>query len=138
MVKVKDFWNHLCNDLEYRFFAGVACPGFKLLYRGMSSEFMHYIPAVNERVALGLVSGAYVGGFKGGLLLDSRFFPDLTRLLNFNSEYKIPFLILSYGQVSSGLSVVKFNKLSDLDKADKLYKKELLPVVVSIEEGMLS
>ena len=69
MVKAKDFLNYLCKELDYRFFAGVACPGLSPLYKKMDSEFMHYVPAVNERIGLGLVSGAYMAGYKGCLLM---------------------------------------------------------------------
>jgi hypothetical protein len=137
MVKAKDFWNVLCNDLDYRFFAGVACPGLLSLYKTMSPEMMHYIPAANERIALGLVSGVYISGFKGALLMDMRFESDIIRLLNFNIEYKIPFLIIGYG--SSGLSLpkVELKSLKDLNTIDKKSVAKLLPGIITIEEGTL-
>ena len=140
MVKAKDFWGYLCVDLEYRFFAGVACPGLLPLYKSMDPEIMHYVPAVNERVALGLVSGVYAGGFKGGLLLDLNFMSDIQRFLNFNYEYKIPFIIIGYGDNKANFDIptIKFNKLTDLKKADKMYEKELTPILINIKEGVIS
>ena len=104
MVKAEDFWNYLCEDFNYRFFAGVACPGLIPLYGGMDSKIMHYIPAANERIALGMVSGAYFSGFKGGLLMDMKFSYDLTSLLNFNIEYRIPLLVIGYDHDESLLA----------------------------------
>ena len=104
MVKAKEFWNYLCEELDYRFFAGVACSGLAPLYKKMNANIMHYIPAANERIALGLVSGAYTAGFKGGLLMDMKFAYDLTSLFKFNIDYKIPFLVIGYGDKDSMLS----------------------------------
>jgi len=140
MVKAKEFWNYLCMDLEYRFFAGVVCPGLVPLYKKMSSDFMHYIPAANESIALGLVSGAYLSGFKGGLLMDGQFLSDVQRLLNFNLNYKIPLLIIGYGEDNLDINIPTINvkKLSDIKKADKIYESKLSPVIINIKEGLIS
>jgi sulfopyruvate decarboxylase TPP-binding subunit len=99
MVKAKDFWEYLCEELDYRFFAGVPCLGLKPLYDTMSSKFMHYVPAVNEKVALGLVSGANIADIKGAVLMDSKNILDLSNLLvSFNKEYKVPVLIICYDE----------------------------------------
>jgi sulfopyruvate decarboxylase TPP-binding subunit len=103
MVKAKDFLKYLCEDLDYRFFAGVACPGLVPLYKAMNPDFMHYVPAVNERVGLSIVSGANLAGLKGGLLLDMRFAYDLTSLFTFNMNHKIPLVIIGYGDKTSVL-----------------------------------
>jgi len=68
MVKAKDFLSYLCEKRDYRYFAGVVCPGLLPLYDNMSSEFMHYIPVVNERVAIGMAIGASVAGLKSSVL----------------------------------------------------------------------
>ena len=99
MVKAVKFWNYLCDKLDYRFFSGVACLGLSPLYKKMNKDIMHYVPAANERIALGLVSGAYVGGFKGGLLMDMKFKHDINTILNFNLTHKIPFIIIGYSEL---------------------------------------
>jgi len=101
MVKAQIFWNYLCNELNYRFFSGVACLGLNPLYKKMNSDIMHYVPAVNERTALGLVSGASMGGFKGGLLMNMYFKNDILTFLNLNINYGIPFLIIGYSDKKS-------------------------------------
>jgi hypothetical protein len=99
MVKAKEFWNYLCNELDYRFFSGVPCLGLKPLYDEMSPKFMHYVPAVNEKVATGLVSGAWLAGTKGALLMNSKNLLEIIHLLkNFNNIYKIPILIICYAE----------------------------------------
>jgi len=103
MVKAKDFWNYLCGELDYRFFSGVPCPGLAPLYKAMRSSFMHYVPAANERIGLGLVSGASLAGVRGGLLIDMKLVYDLTSLFTFNIDNRIPFLIIGYGDKTSVL-----------------------------------
>jgi len=108
MVKAKKFWNCLCEELDYRFFSGVACAGLSPLYKKMNKDIMHYVPAANERIALGLVSGAYIGGFKGGLLMDMKFKHDISTLLNFNLIYKIPFIIIGYSELKKDKLIYDF------------------------------
>ena len=99
MVKAKEFWNYLCEELDYRFFAGVPCLGLKPLYDTMSSKFMHYIPATNEKMALGLVSGANIANVKSAMLMDSKNILDISSLLiSFNKEYKVPALVICYDE----------------------------------------
>jgi sulfopyruvate decarboxylase TPP-binding subunit len=96
MIKAKDFWTHLCDTVGVRFFSGVPSEGNAALYKTMSKDFMFYIPAVNERVALGLVNGARLSGEQSGLLLGS---PLVQKLIfdieNFNLRFNIPILIIT-------------------------------------------
>lgn len=144
MVKAKGFWNYLCEDLDYRFFAGVACPGLAPLYKGMDAKIMHYIPAANERIALGLVSGAYFSGFKGGALMDMRFAYDVSSVLNFNITFKVPMLVIGYDHADSRL-IYDFpvEIVTDDDYKDKLkkvvgkIKEESVPGLIIFREGTL-
>lgn len=69
-MKIKDFWKLICEEHGYRFFSGVPCERLKLLYKTMSPDFMHFIPATKSDVALGIVSGAVFTGKKACLLID--------------------------------------------------------------------
>ena len=144
MVKAKDFWNYLCEEKDYRFFAGVACPGLSPLYKKMDAKIMHYIPAANERIALGLVSGAHTAGFKSGLLLDMRFSYDLSSLFLFNIDYRIPFLMIGYGDEDSHVAydfprkiITTDNFKSKLDNVIKTMEKESVPGLIVFKEGIL-
>ena len=59
----------------------------------MDSDIMHYIPAVNEAVALGLVNGATIAGVNSVLLLDSHNIDKLN--IKFNVDSSIPLFIIS-------------------------------------------
>ena len=146
MVKAKDFWNYLCKELDYRFFAGVACPGLVPLYKKMNAKIMHYIPAANEKIALGLVSGAYLSGFKGGLLMDMRFIYDLTDSFKFNVDYRIPLLVigysadenaefLSYNFPSAFITDESFKE--DVQRVASRSESEESPGLIIIEKGTL-
>ena len=146
MVKAIDFWNYLCEELDIRFFAGVACPGLNLLYKKMNSKFMHYIPAANERIALGLVSGAYIAGFKSCLLMDMKFKNDITTSLRFNVDYKIPFLIVAYSEKDEDSLTYDFPTayILDADFKDDVQRivseseSKCVPGLIIIESGVLS
>ena len=145
MVKVKEFWNYLCKELDYRFFSGVACPGLSPLYKKMDSKMMHYVPAVNERIGLGIVSGAYMSGYKGGLLMDMSFAYDLTSFLTFNVKNRIPLLVIGYGNENSLLTydfpsefVDNFSTLNKkIKKVAAASESEKVPGLVVIKEGVL-
>ena len=145
MVKAKKFWNYLCNDLNYRFFAGVACDGLNPLYKEMNSEIMHYVPAANECIALSLVTGVYITGIKGCVLMNMYFKNDITTLLEFNIKYKIPLLIIGYGDYKSNKLIynfptIKFSENSfkkDLKYITSESESNLVPGIVIIEEGTL-
>lgn len=139
MITAKDFWNTVCVELDYRFFSGVATPGLLTLYKNMSPNMMHYVPAANERIALGLVSGAYLSGFKGGLLLDGQFISDINRSLEFNMSHKIPLIIISFGDQEIALKIpkIKLSSLNDIVKLDEMYDKKLNPIQLMINEGVI-
>ena len=148
MIEAKDFWEYLCVDLDYRLFAGVPCIGLKCLYDKMDPRIMHYIPAAEENIALGLVSGAFLAGMKGGILIDIKNLHNiLNSLCNFNLKYNIPFLVIAYAED------VKFNKilsmykipcrnLSNNFKRDLKYitnksEKFYIPGLITIGKGVL-
>lgn len=146
MVKAKDFWNYLCEELDYRFFAGVVCPGFAPLYKKMNAKIMHYIPAANERIALGMVSGAYYAGLKGGILMDMKFAYDLTSLFNFNIDYKIPFLVIGYNGEDDNVylafdfpsaSIMNDSFEKDIQRVVSRSESEKVPGLIVIEKGAL-
>ena len=145
MVKAKDFWNYLCVELDYRFFAGVACPGLSPLYKKMNSKFMHYVPAVNERIGLGLVSGAYMSGYKGGLLMDMTFAYDLTSFIKFNVNNRIPLLVIGCGNKDSLLTydfpsefINSASFAKKIKKVTAASESEKVPGLIVIKRGILS
>ena len=145
MVKAKDFLNFLCGNLDYRFFSGVPCPGLDPLYKSMNSKFMHYIPAANERLAMGMVSGAYMSGLKGGILIDMKYSYDLTSLFNFNINNRIPFLVIGYTDDEDANLAYDFPKLilsdnykEELAKIALLSETKSVPGLVLIGKGLLT
>jgi len=145
MEKATQFWNYLCNDLDYRFFAGVVCKGLDPLYKKMNSEIMHYVPAANECIALSLVTGINMAGIKGGILMNMYFKNDIVTLLKFNIEYKIPLLIIGYGDYKTSkliydFPIIKFSENSfkkDLKYITNESESSLVPGIIIIEEGSL-
>lgn len=146
MIKAKDFWNYVCNELDYRFFSGVPCKGFKPLYDKMNPEFMHYIPAVNEQVALGMANGANLAGIKSGILIDfDNIYVIYDWLFNFSTTYEVPFLIIAYkesdkkiqlpGLPKSELHDNKFE--SKLKRLTTKLEKTELPGLLIIGKGVM-
>ncbi|GAG71170.1 unnamed protein product, partial [marine sediment metagenome] len=96
-MKALDFWKCICDDNEYRFFAGTPCLDLLPLYKSMNVKFMHYLPAVEEKTALGFANGVYFTEIKSAIIINlSRFYNILDEILNYNFERKVPILILAY------------------------------------------
>ena len=93
-VKAKEFWKYLCGTLDYRLFAGVPCLGLLSLYSTMDKDDMHYIPTVNERIALGIVNGSWLAGVKGGVLMSSKAFIGMGNEVNMIKNFNIPMLVI--------------------------------------------
>jgi sulfopyruvate decarboxylase TPP-binding subunit len=150
MVKATDFWDYLCNELDYRFFAGIVCKGLKPLYDTMSPNFMHYIPAVNERIAIGMCNGAQLAGVKSAVLMDFKNIYSIFDLsYNFSNIYKIPSLIIAYKSKDNKINLnkagfnIQYNYLnktlfkSDLKKFTELLEKDGKTGILIIREGIL-
>jgi phosphonopyruvate decarboxylase len=149
-MKAKDFWEFLCEELGYRFFSGVPCLGLKPLYDTMHPNFMHYVPAVNESVALALASGAALSGNKAAVLMDfDRLYNTLNCVSSFNFNYNVPVLVLAFN--GSGNKDLKKllksqsipyrtlkNIKSDLTALSKDMHSKKFPVVALLEEGTIS
>ncbi len=141
MVKATCFWEHLCNKLDYRFFSGIPCVGLDPLYNKMSSEFMHYIPAVSIQIAMGLSNGAFLAGTKSAVLSEALHISKLD--LDFNIKNSIPvLLIVSSKEKPTFRKEIYSLSLTDdvekcLDKISNHLETKLKPGVLFIEEGML-
>jgi len=144
MIKAVDFLDYLCNTLGYRFFSGMPCCGLKPLYNSMNSDFMYYIPAVREDIALGLVSGASVSGEKSCILIHYDYLNNILNWINdFNFKHKIPFLVIVYSD--NGIDIpLKASKVvlgndfkKDLNSISYRIDKQEKPGFVIIKEGLL-
>ena len=148
MIKAKEFWEFLCNDLNYKFFTGVPCEGLYPLYDAMDSNMMHYVPTINERIALGLISGAKYTGVNGCILMcASNALKIVDPILNYNIRYRIPLLVLAYEDVEINQGLFLFELPSI--RLESNFKKDLkavanksetlsVPGVVLIKEGVFN
>jgi hypothetical protein len=146
MIKAKEFWEFLCGDLNYKFFTGTPCEGLYPLYNAMDSDVMHYVPTVNERIALGLIIGAKYTGVNGGILISaSAALKIIDPILNYNIKSRIPLLVLAYEDVEVNQGLFLFELPSIRLKSN--FKKELkavasksetlsVPGIVLIKEGV--
>jgi sulfopyruvate decarboxylase TPP-binding subunit len=140
MVKVKDLFCILCDDLGYRFFSGVAFKNLESLFKFMSPEFLHYVPAVNESVALGIVAGASLAGSKSCLVIDLNLKWNIYSNIDFAIENKIPFMIIGYGNKTDnikGIPKVYLNNTDSVSKLEAKIVKESIPGLLIIGEDCI-
>jgi len=108
MVKAKEFWNFLCEDMDYRLFSGVPCLGLKSLYDKMSIDFMHYIPAVNEHAAFGIALGSTTAGVKTGVLVDAQYLDMVEDWMKFCFDYESHIVIITNKDLKRKISKLVF------------------------------
>jgi len=147
-VKAKNFLEYLCEELEYRLFAGTACKGLMPLYKKMNRRIMHYVPAVNEKASLGILNGAYYADVSGIMVLElSKIYNIFHELTNFNLIYNVPLLILAYKDddvqkvkrlfTGCKIPILEFDGLETLDKIHKKIVNNNIPGILIIGEGDL-
>jgi sulfopyruvate decarboxylase TPP-binding subunit len=142
MVKAKDFFKVLCEDLNYRFFSGVACSGLAPLFKNMDPSFLHYVPAVNEVTALGLACGASIAGLNSCIIMDMKFKEDLYSNFKFTVQYKIPILIIGYSENKKedfkfDIPIKVFNGDKDIKSLSKKMEKESSPGILIIGKDVI-
>lgn len=161
MISIKDFWR-LLKDNDYKFFSGVPCSILTniLDYASKDTE-IRYIPAVRENNALGVVTGAYLTGVKGGILIQNSGLGNIINALtSFNLIYKIPVLMFitwrgyqgkdAPEHIIMGKKTLKLLKELEIPTVvlSENYKKEILwamkeseirsiPVAVIIKKGII-
>lgn len=94
-MDARGFWGALKSQGLF-FFSGVPCSLFKSLLRAAEADpELTYLPAAREDIALGLVSGAYVCGRPGGILIQNSGLGNVVNgLTSFNLLYRIPVLLV--------------------------------------------
>lgn len=115
MIKVKDFWNYLCNGLDYRFFIGLPSLQLKPLYDKMKPDFLHYIPAANENIALWVANGVRVSGVKSVVVVPANKLKYMD--FSFNYDNKLPLLIITDDYVKLDKKIIVGNIEEDLIKS---------------------
>ena len=92
MITSEYFWKALQNR-GFSFFAGVPCSILKTILNNIPKD-VTYIAATREDNALGIVSGAYLAGKKGAVLIQNSGLGNIINALtSFNLIYKIPVLL---------------------------------------------
>lgn len=130
MAKELDFWKHLCDDLEYRFFTGIPFEAVGNIYDSMDSKRMHYVPAANEHLAVKLSSGAWLSGFKSAIILESSKINKID--IKFNIDCGIPLLFITSKDEQHPINN-NFFVSNNMEKAVKEAERGERPVVFVLE-----
>jgi hypothetical protein len=134
MIKVKDFWLYLCNDMDYRLFSGVPCLDLKPLYDNMSSQFLHYVPAVDEYSAFGISSGASVAGVKSGVIMDYLYLDSVADWVNFCKDKEVHLVVLTNKEIKSFPCMIVDSAMSGLKKFLNKCENKKVPGVLVLED----
>lgn len=91
-----ELFTYLCGVKEIKLFSGMPVKSFSKLYKSFDATKMHYLPALNELIALNYSLGINLGGGKSAVILPSKIIslilPYLYPLIN---KFKIPLLIIT-------------------------------------------
>jgi hypothetical protein len=128
VVKVKDFWSKICEEMDYRFFTGIPYKAATDLYKHMDPNIMHYIPATSEAIAVKMATGTWISGFKSAVILDKK---KLERVnLDFNIKNNVPILFIT-GQLPENLGKKGMFTSYDLFKVGEYIEKTSQPAVLT-------
>lgn len=127
------FWDVLCNTLGYRFFTGVPNASLSALFNSLDASTLHFVPAVNDSVAVGLAAGVCLAGDKAVVLCgpataELAFF-EINKLV---IKHGISVFFISSGSfMPSSIKTFMFEgDLAVLSKADSWLVKQRAPVVL--------
>jgi sulfopyruvate decarboxylase TPP-binding subunit len=141
MVKAKDFFKVVCEELNFRFFSGVRCEGLAPLYKAMDESFMAYTPAINEITALGLCAGASISGLGSAMLFDMKLKENFYSIFSFVINNKLPILLIGYSEKKDDfkydIPVMYFKDTMDIVKLSKKMDKQSTPGLLIIGKDML-
>ena len=93
MLSVDFFWSVLRKQ-GINFFSGVPCSIFKPVLNNIPDDII-YVNAPREDIALGMASGACLGGTKSAILIQNSGLGNIINgLTSFNLIYEIPVLLV--------------------------------------------
>lgn len=96
MLTGKELFDCLCLDKQIRLFSGSPIGKFESLYASFNAELMHYIPAINDEAALGIITGAAMLNVKGIAVIEAPFLlRNVVYLNRLKTIINKPFLILT-------------------------------------------
>lgn len=133
-MDVVEFWNTLCDVFGYRFFSGVPNNSLSVLFNSLNENVLHFVPAVSDSIAVGVVAGAVMTGQKGAVLCSPQTFSSaVLQIKDFVVLHKIPILFIGAGiENSFGLSVFDFlDDTSVISDVVSYISKEKMPAVLN-------
>jgi len=139
-MKLHEFWNSLCIESGYRFFSGIPTEALKELHASMDPEFLHFVPTLNEVLALGLVSGVKLAGAGGAVIMKAKAFDLLKPQFDgFNKVFDVPVLFIvedEYNPLQLHQGVLK-NNTNIINKLIKHINTSNESAILVIKEGTL-
>lgn len=142
MVKAKEFFKILCEELNYRFVAGVNCREFDLLYKFVDESFVLYTPAINEATALGLCAGASISGLGSAMLFDMKLKENVYSNFSFFMNNKLPIMLIGYSENKKedfkyDIPIVYLKDKEDIVKLSKKIDKQSIPGLLIIGKDVI-
>jgi sulfopyruvate decarboxylase TPP-binding subunit len=134
-MKALDFWKGIYGNLGFVLFSGVPCKGFKSLYDNMTSDLMFYVPAVDIKSALGIISGASMANYKACVICDiSELDKFMYEYLNFNKEYDLPLTFIINFRKQKDFQLIRGMGLKYVSLT-KDYERDLKRLFKKMNEG---
>jgi sulfopyruvate decarboxylase TPP-binding subunit len=115
-MEVLDFWDTLCNVCGYRFFTGVPNNLLSNLYNSLNSDILHFVPAVNDTVAINMAAGVSMVGDRAAILCSAVTFAiGNYQINNLIIKKNIPvLLIVPAGITTPGVKVFYEDQVADV------------------------
>jgi sulfopyruvate decarboxylase TPP-binding subunit len=136
-MKAKEFVRFLTEELDYRVFTGIPCNMFKPIYDNMDKDLMYHIPAINEKSAVSIAAGTWLGGFNSVVMIEKDLLESALLISRELHEVLGISLLIITSSIEKGSSKAAKNIKAELKALTNTIREERTVGVFALEEGML-
>jgi hypothetical protein len=130
-IKLINFWNCLCDDFDYRLFVGHPFDELCFLFNSVVPEVLHFVPTINNKIAINLSNGISFHRKKVCLMIDSE-------TLCKSEDLYLPMVILTEKDMDfKGFDVIVYDGEKSIGLLNNNVETNRKPTILVVNEKLL-